>query len=55
MGSAEEREVIIKMEEANTIKLDLLIAKERGWRNVIIQLTNKGFLQKLRKKDATNS
>lgn len=54
-AAAEKRNAIMKMEEANAIKLALLLAKEKGRSNVIIQGTNKGLMKKLKEQDADDS
>lgn len=41
---AEHREADVQMEESNVIKLALMLAKERGWQEVVIQGTNKRLI-----------
>lgn len=43
------------MEEANTIKLALLLPMDRGWKRICILGTNKGLLQKLVNKDPNDA
>lgn len=54
-AAAEERETEALMEESNVIKLALLLAKEKGWRDVAIFGTNERLMTNLKSKDANDS
>lgn len=55
MAAAEAKEGILPMEEANTIKLALLLAKQRRWTEVLIQGTNTHLIKKLKNQDPNDS
>lgn len=39
------------MDQANTVKLAMLLAKQRGWRELTIHCSNKTLMQKIKNKD----
>lgn len=53
-AASEARDWEMSMEEANTVNLALILAKQRGWTDVQITGCNKQLFQKLARKDVND-
>lgn len=54
-AAVEERQADSAMEEANTVKLALFLAKQKGWQEVLVQGTNSKVMLKLMQKDSNDA
>lgn len=53
-AASEAKDGGLVMEEANTLKLALALARQRGWKDVQLQGTNRSLFQKLKSRDSND-
>lgn len=53
--ASNKRDVDQYMDDANAIKLALLIAKEKEWQDIVIQATKKRVMKKLKRRETNDA